>query len=156
MHLTTIDNLLRNIYEEVEEIVNYPIQPGREEFRNWMVNEVIKKEITKSNTVINNKKQQEYFINMNKCKILSPSDVGIHNTMEYEGKLTFLDFEYAGYDDLAKLTNDWVLQPEFPLNKEKEHLMIEYFGRIDIKANKSKNWVQRYFTTKKLYHFKCA
>ena len=43
-----------------------------------------------------------------------------------------LDFEYAGYDDLAKLTNDWVLQPEFPLKKKT--LMIN-FGRIEqIKA----------------------
>lgn len=48
-------------------------------------------------------------------RVLSPSDVGIHNMLQMEGGLGFLDFEYAGWDDPAKFTADWILQPDNPL-----------------------------------------
>jgi len=48
-------------------------------------------------------------------RILSPSDVGIHNMLQMENGLGFLDFEYAGWDDPAKFTADWILQPDNPL-----------------------------------------
>jgi phosphotransferase family enzyme len=47
---------------------------------------------------------------------LSPSDFGFHNALLDEtGKLTFLDFEYAGRDDPAKLVSDFFCQPEVPV-----------------------------------------
>jgi len=47
---------------------------------------------------------------------LSPSDFGFHNALIDEaGKLTFLDFEYAGRDDPAKLVSDFFCQPEVPV-----------------------------------------
>lgn len=49
--------------------------------------------------------------------ILSPSDFGFHNTLENDGILSFLDFEYAGWDDPAKLACDFICQPELPINK---------------------------------------
>lgn len=45
---------------------------------------------------------------------VSPSDFGFHNALEAEGRLTFLDFEYAGRDDPAKLICDFFCQPELP------------------------------------------
>jgi len=45
-------------------------------------------------------------------KIVSPSDFGFHNILVSENKLTFLDFEYAGIDDPAKLVCDFYLAPE--------------------------------------------
>jgi Phosphotransferase enzyme family len=46
---------------------------------------------------------------------LSPSDFGFHNAlMDDNGRLTFLDFEYAGRDDPAKLVSDFFCQPEIP------------------------------------------
>ena len=48
-------------------------------------------------------------------RVLSPSDVGIHNMLQIENGLGFLDFEYAGWDDPAKFTADWILQPDNPL-----------------------------------------
>ncbi len=45
-------------------------------------------------------------------KIISPSDVGIHNMLRIDDQYVFLDFEYAGWDDLAKFTVDWILQPD--------------------------------------------
>lgn len=47
---------------------------------------------------------------------LSPSDFGFHNALVDEaGRLTFLDFEYAGRDDPAKLICDFFCQPEIPV-----------------------------------------
>jgi Phosphotransferase enzyme family len=47
---------------------------------------------------------------------LSPSDFGFHNALVDEaGQLTFLDFEYAGRDDPAKLVSDFFCQPEVPV-----------------------------------------
>ena len=51
------------------------------------------------------------------CRIASPSDVGIHNTLRTKQGLHFLDFEYAGFDDLSKLAADWILQPEYRLDQ---------------------------------------
>jgi hypothetical protein len=46
---------------------------------------------------------------------LSPSDFGFHNALIDRGNLTFLDFEYAGRDDPAKLISDFLCQPEIPI-----------------------------------------
>lgn len=45
---------------------------------------------------------------------VSPSDFGFHNALEADGRLIFLDFEYAGRDDPAKLICDFFCQPELP------------------------------------------
>jgi hypothetical protein len=50
--------------------------------------------------------------------ILSPSDFGFHNILQFKGLLKFLDFEYAGWDDVAKLICDFTCQPERPVSKE--------------------------------------
>lgn len=50
--------------------------------------------------------------------ILSPSDFGFHNTLLHDGHLSFVDFEYAGWDDPAKLICDFICQPELPVSEE--------------------------------------
>jgi len=48
-------------------------------------------------------------------RIVSPSDFGFHNVlMGEDGRLSFLDFEYAGIDDPAKLAGDLFSVPEIP------------------------------------------
>lgn len=48
-------------------------------------------------------------------RCLSPSDFGFHNALrEPSGRLRFLDFEYAGWDDPAKLVCDFFCQVELP------------------------------------------
>jgi hypothetical protein len=50
---------------------------------------------------------------------LSPSDFGFHNALvDDQGGVTFLDFEYAGRDDPAKLVSDFFCQPEIPVPLE--------------------------------------
>lgn len=50
------------------------------------------------------------------ARCISPSDFGFHNALlGPSGRLTFLDFEYAGWDDPAKLVCDFFLQPRVPV-----------------------------------------
>lgn len=45
-------------------------------------------------------------------KTLSPSDFGFHNALKRkDGEIVFLDFEYFGWDDPAKLIIDFLLHP---------------------------------------------
>jgi len=50
---------------------------------------------------------------------LSPSDFGFHNAiLTDQGRLRFMDFEYAGWDDPAKMVCDFFCQPKVPVRGE--------------------------------------
>ena len=50
---------------------------------------------------------------------VSPSDFGFHNALvDDSGRVNFIDFEYAGRDDPAKLICDFFCQPEVPLPRK--------------------------------------
>lgn len=52
-------------------------------------------------------------------RILSPSDFGFHNALRRaDGSLAFVDFEYFGWDDPAKLTADFLLHAGHRLKPE--------------------------------------
>lgn len=50
-------------------------------------------------------------------RCLSPSDFGFHNALvsAADGRLRFIDFEYAGWDDRAKLVGDFFNQVAVPV-----------------------------------------
>jgi hypothetical protein len=49
-------------------------------------------------------------------RCLSPSDFGFHNAiLATDGRLRFIDFEYSGWDDPAKLVCDFFCQPAVPV-----------------------------------------
>lgn len=51
------------------------------------------------------------------AKTLSPSDFGFHNALRPdEGQIVFLDFEYFGWDDSAKMVADFLLHPAMELH----------------------------------------
>lgn len=55
----------------------------------------------------------------------SPSDFGLHNALRMEsGKLAFVDFEYFGLDDPAKLLADVCLHPGMRLSSEQQSLFL--------------------------------
>lgn len=57
---------------------------------------------------------------------LSPSDFGFHNALrEPSGRIRFLDFEYAGWDDPAKLVCDFANQPDMLLDRRLSDLFKE-------------------------------
>lgn len=50
------------------------------------------------------------------CRTLSPSDFGFHNSLrDRRGRLSFLDFEYFGWDDPVKVVSDMLLHPGYRL-----------------------------------------
>lgn len=49
-------------------------------------------------------------------RCISPSDFGFHNALKRkDGRLCFVDFEYAGWDDPAKMTGDFFSQLALPV-----------------------------------------
>lgn len=87
-------------------------------------------------------------------RILSPSDFGFHNSLRKEdGSLVFLDFEYAGWDDPAKLVCDLANQPDRPLSLEEAEpfssSLVEWLGATDF-------WRSRFRTLAPLYQVKWA
>jgi len=99
-------------------------------------------------TILENNFHDNAWLTDERCTYISPSDVGIHNTLSVNKSLYFLDFEYAGIDDLCKLASDWILQPNYPFSKEEEEnflssLETEFLYKRD-------DWKRRYRMIKEL------
>jgi hypothetical protein len=87
-------------------------------------------------------------------RILSPSDFGFHNSLrKADGSLVFLDFEYAGWDDPAKLVCDLANQPDRPLSLEEAEpfssSLVSWLGEADF-------WRSRFRILAPLYQVKWA
>lgn len=64
-------------------------------------------------------------------RCVSPSDFGLHNCLESaDGRLTFFDFEYAGWDDPAKLVADFFCQPEVPVARARFEPFVSRLGDL--------------------------
>ncbi len=64
-------------------------------------------------------------------RVLSPSDFGFHNALKDEaGRLWFLDFEYAGWDDAAKLLCDFFCQPQVPVSMEHASRFVKAMTQV--------------------------
>lgn len=60
----------------------------------------------------------------NRC--LSPSDFGFHNALvKSDGQVIFIDFEYSGWDDPAKMAADFFCQPQVPVLMEHFELFLD-------------------------------
>jgi len=59
-------------------------------------------------------------------RVLSPSDFGFHNALELpDGKMVFLDFEYFGWDDPAKMLSDFLLHPAVEIGHELKQRFLD-------------------------------
>ena len=64
-------------------------------------------------------------------RTLSPSDFGFHNAIrDKEGRLVFLDFEYFGWDDPAKMICDFLLHPAMNLSEEMKKLFVQETAKL--------------------------
>ena len=63
-------------------------------------------------------------------RCISPSDFGFHNALLRDtGEICFIDFEYAGWDDPAKMIGDFFSQPAIPVSLKYFDIFIsEAFG----------------------------
>jgi hypothetical protein len=66
-------------------------------------------------------------------RTLSPSDFGFHNALRLkDGRMIFLDFEYFGWDDPAKMILDFVLHPAMNLSLHlKERFVKKMVSHFD-------------------------
>ncbi len=127
------------IINRLNQLINYSGILGR----SWLIFEVLES----INKCANN--FQNYFssnssnsLSLQK-KILSPSDIGIHNILKIKNQLYFHDFEYAGWDDPYKLVVDLLIQPENVLSKEKSlelYKSMESFFSLEANLN----WLKIY------------
>ncbi|MBU3926706.1 MAG: aminoglycoside phosphotransferase family protein, partial [Bacteroidetes bacterium] len=76
-----------------------------------------------------------------KERCLSPSDFGFHNAiLENSGALRFVDFEYAGWDDPAKMVCDFFCQPEVRVPFEHFH---KFFYEVHVSIDEPENFEDR-------------
>lgn len=63
-------------------------------------------------------------------RILSPSDTGLHNMIvdQNTDRATFIDFEYFGWDDPAKLMADFFHSAAMNLSVEQKHIVLHRFS----------------------------
>ena len=90
-------------------------RPNKDEFKHFVANE-LRHFWNHTKLTVNLPSHIRHWDSM-RC-FLSPSDFGFHNILHSEGGLNFLDFEYAGRDDLAKLLSDFRLCPEIKVKKK--------------------------------------
>lgn len=65
-------------------------------------------------------------------RTLSPSDFGFHNALRRaDGKIVFVDFEYFGWDDPAKMISDFLLHPAMRLREgRRRQFTLGILGRF--------------------------
>ena len=63
--------------------------------------------------------------------ILSPSDFGLHNSLiNSDNEISFLDFEYFGWDDPVKLTSDFYWHPAMKLKENQKLFWLESMRNV--------------------------
>lgn len=89
---------------------------------------------------------KESFILNPEDRCVSPSDFGFHNALvDDRGMFYFIDFEYAGWDDPAKMICDFFLQPKIPVPMV---YFEEFSGKVAGSTNDCSLCLKR---TKKLF-----
>jgi len=64
-------------------------------------------------------------------RCISPSDFGFHNAIiRPDGRLCFIDFEYAGWDDPAKMVCDFFCQPQIKVDISYFSDFMDTIGRL--------------------------
>lgn len=83
------------------------------------------------------------------ARTLSPSDFGFHNSLRRsDGSLVFIDFEYFGWDDPAKLGADFLWHPAMKLSAEERACFLDGIARL---YADDPNFAQRFATCYPLY-----
>lgn len=84
-------------------------------------------------------------------RVISPSDFGFHNAIKTDTGLFFLDFEYAGWDDPAKVAGDFFSQVAVPVPMESFTLVAEAISKA---ASVPENMLRRIRLLLPLYRIK--
>ena len=140
--LTSIDSLVESIEAKKSKINSWEAHTKEEiEVKKWVKKKLWPLTVEKLN-ILDQKRICRHWEIDPKERIASPSDIGIHNMLKKNEQLFFIDFEYAGFDDLSKLLNDLIQQPEYRLDTRQEIRLMKFVEGI--KQTKGNNWKRRY------------
>ena len=90
--------------------------PSFKEIRKWCLSSLSQSGISSVSELSNDE------------RTLSPSDFGFHNALRRNtGEIVFIDFEYFGWDDPAKMVSDFLLHPGMELSLNFKH---QFFTEI--------------------------
>jgi hypothetical protein len=96
-------------------------EPCAEFFRTEL-RPAFQREATRIKTVMGGRLERSLPI---EARTLSPSDFGFHNALRTRTGIVFVDFEYFGWDDPAKLVCDFLLHPGFRSTRETQGRWLE-------------------------------
>ena len=124
--LYSLENCIASIEARISELCAVPMTSsiGCETVQ-WITSTLVPVFVSLKTLLLNEVKFKPHWLNFHHYRIASPSDIGIHNILQRNDCLYFLDFEYAGLDDVAKLAADLVLQPNLPLNTDQESFFLK-------------------------------
>lgn len=85
-------------------------------------------------------------------RCISPSDFGFHNALQLpDGTLRFLDFEYAGWDDPAKMIGDFFSQLAIPVP---EHFFEKFTREVLKPFPNTEKLIDRAYLLRDVYRIK--
>ena len=128
------------VEEKIKEVIQIAQNKNDRSLITWLEIKLQKKLREYKDNILN---EYGYMATRNSVKYVSPSDVGVHNLIKKENSLFFIDFEYAGTDDIAKLINDWCLQPNYIFTDAQENRLIYLLERGEL-LQKDPEWKLRY------------
>lgn len=94
------------------------------------------------NTIVNSVKDLDKKLDENR-EIASPSDFGFHNALwDDKSGLSFIDFEYSGRDDPAKLIGDFFAVPEIPTPSEQFDAFVSVLNNAGLMTDEDEERVR--------------
>ena len=128
----SIDNHIETADKRISMLSKFPKKTGIYKEAKFFVNTKLRKKLAEvKKNIFKSFSKSETKKKLNKKDlILSPSDFGFHNVIKKKQQLFFLDFEYAGMDDPAKLISDFICQPDNKLSKKQSFFFYKNILKI--------------------------
>jgi len=117
-HVTLIERRV----ERLKNAIAHDSSMGREA-ASWIAGALIPAWTKIRRSISESENLEERLPQSQRC--FSPSDFGFHNAIHSPSGLVFFDFEYAGWDDPAKMACDFFCQPEVPVPLRTHSLFID-------------------------------
>ncbi|MDB5310745.1 MAG: hypothetical protein JWO38_4947 [Gemmataceae bacterium] len=114
----TLDDHFATVNRRVERLQTMPVGGMADEAAAWVGSDLVPAwrqvlATARAAAAAHGLLPDEVLADADRC--LSPSDFGFHNALlAHDGRLRFIDFEYAGWDDPSKLICDFFCQPAVP------------------------------------------
>ena len=131
-HIKSINHRILLLEEKQQELLNLK-EDSFKTLKNFL--DKVKSEINYLKLFQNDKNIDMDYILPEENRIISQSDVGFHNMLLGKNYVYFFDFEYAGWDDPAKLFADLLMQPDYNIPIKYLDIFDQYLKDFIFKEN---------------------